>query len=435
MRCAGGVAHALPPDVPVVGTGDVREQRVALGDGAHRVRVRGVVGARRDAEQAVLRVHRVQAAVGAVPHPGDVVAERTDVPAGDRRLEHREVRLAAGRRERARDVVDLALGRRQLEDQHVLGEPALVAAHHAGDPQRVALLAEQRVAAVAGPVRPDHPLLGEVRDVLLFVARPRDVFLARFQRRADAVQGRHEHGVVAHRFEDVRTHPGHDLHGQHDVRAVGDLDAEHRALRGQRAHAERDHVHRAAAHAAAVQLGHDTLHVRRRHPVVRRPGILRIDRADERALLDPGHVGRVGPRPERVGLELVVEPDERAGGDESVGESLPLGVRAVDPDDPVGRGEFGYFTNPGEQALMGGRGAVQPEREGGRSCHDAISFGRRRLTFWPYHPCAAYGRLSAVRSARSLPSGDARTAWWNREDTQGFDQRKPGRRPSHWESL
>jgi hypothetical protein len=31
----------------------------------------------------------------------------------------------------------------QLEDQHVLGEPALVARHHAGDPQRVALLAEQ----------------------------------------------------------------------------------------------------------------------------------------------------------------------------------------------------------------------------------------------------------------------------------------------------
>ena len=35
------------------------------------------------------------------------------------------------------------------EDQRVLGHPALVAPHHRGDAQREALLAEQRVAAVA----------------------------------------------------------------------------------------------------------------------------------------------------------------------------------------------------------------------------------------------------------------------------------------------
>ena len=50
----------------------------------------------------------------------------------------------------------LALGVLQPEDQHVLGEPALAAPDVARDPQRQALLAEERVAAVAGADRPDR---------------------------------------------------------------------------------------------------------------------------------------------------------------------------------------------------------------------------------------------------------------------------------------
>ena len=115
-----------------------------------------------------------------------------------RRDQHREVGLAAGARERAGDVLDLALGRGELEDQHVLGQPALVARHDRGDAQREALLAEQRVAAVARAVGPDLARLGEVDDVLLVVARPRHVArLALGQRRADGVQARHELAVVA----------------------------------------------------------------------------------------------------------------------------------------------------------------------------------------------------------------------------------------------
>ena len=56
----------------------------------------------------------------------------------------------------------------------MLGEPALVVRDHRRDPQREALLAEQRVAAVARAVRPDLTGLGEVHDPLLVgVARPR----------------------------------------------------------------------------------------------------------------------------------------------------------------------------------------------------------------------------------------------------------------------
>ena len=44
----------------------------------------------------------------------------------------------------------LALRILDAEDQHVLGEPAFAARLVRGDAQRMALLAEQRVAAVAG---------------------------------------------------------------------------------------------------------------------------------------------------------------------------------------------------------------------------------------------------------------------------------------------
>ena len=67
------------------------------------------------------------------------------------------------------------------DEQHVLGEPALVAADHRGDAQREALLREDRVAAVAGAERPDLERVGEVHDVLLVVARPRDILLARLR--------------------------------------------------------------------------------------------------------------------------------------------------------------------------------------------------------------------------------------------------------------
>ena len=175
-RLAG---HPLPPDVAVVGLGAVGEDRVAL-DRLQRVGVGLVAGAGGDAEEAGLGVDRVEAAVGAELHPGDVVADRLDLPAGQGRDQHRQVGLAAGGGEGAGDVFDRALRRGQLEDQHVLGQPALVAGHRRGDAQREALLAEQRVAAVAGAEGPDLPRLGEVDDVLVVrVAGPGNVLVAR----------------------------------------------------------------------------------------------------------------------------------------------------------------------------------------------------------------------------------------------------------------
>ena len=84
----------------------------------------------------------------------------------------------------------------------MLGEPALLARNHRGDPQPEALLAEQRVASIAGPVGPDLAGLGEMGDVpILGVARPRNVLNTLRQREADGVHARHEGTAVTERLE------------------------------------------------------------------------------------------------------------------------------------------------------------------------------------------------------------------------------------------
>ena len=178
----------------------------------------------------------------------------------------------------------------------MLGEPALVAGHHARDAQREALLREQRVAAVARAVRPDLAGVGELHDVLRVVAGPVDLGAAV----ADAVDER-----VAHRVDrahpglagldeavDRLPHAGHDAHGEHDVGRVGDLDAELRDRAAERAHRERHDVHRAALHRAVEDVEELGAHLARVAPVVRRAGVLLVGRADERAVLDAGDVAR-----------------------------------------------------------------------------------------------------------------------------------------------
>ena len=102
VQCAGGSrvspSHQTSPS-------SVRAVLVKMQFGGERedgVRVRLHVRARRHPEETRLGVDRPQRPVGADLHPADVVADRLDLPAGHRRDEHREVRLAAGRGEGAR---------------------------------------------------------------------------------------------------------------------------------------------------------------------------------------------------------------------------------------------------------------------------------------------------------------------------------------------
>jgi hypothetical protein len=78
---SAGLGQALPPDVAVGGERDVGEDAVAV-EGADGVGVGLLAGAGGDAEEAGLGVDGVEPAVLAEAHPGDVVADGLDLPAG-----------------------------------------------------------------------------------------------------------------------------------------------------------------------------------------------------------------------------------------------------------------------------------------------------------------------------------------------------------------
>ncbi len=329
------------------------------GDRPHRVRVRTPAGAGCNAEQALLRVEGMQPAVRADLDPGDVVTQGLHPPARQGGLEHGQVRLTARRGKCGRDVVAALLRRSELGKEHVLGQPTLLTGDNRGDPQRVALLAQQRVASVPGAVGPDQALLGEVRDVFRGVARPRPVRLAGCQRRTDTVQPGHELAIISEERHCRRSAAGHDVHRCHDIGRVGQLDPEHRFRRGQRTHAVRNDVHRAAAHAVAEQAGEHAFHLVRIFPVVRHPGVARIAAADEGAVFDPRDIRRVRSAPERIGLPIRVESDERPRIHKLVGDPPPLSGRPVHPHDPVRLGQLSAFPHPGQQPGVCRRGGVQ----------------------------------------------------------------------------
>ena len=144
-----------------------------LRDGQHRVWIRAHAGAGRDAEESGFGIDGIKPSVRTELHPGDVVADRFDFPAGHRRNQHREIRFAAGRGKRAGDVLHFALRIGQFQNEHVLGEPAFIARLHGRDAQSVTFLSEQRISAVSGAKGPDFTGFREVADVfVLGVAGP-----------------------------------------------------------------------------------------------------------------------------------------------------------------------------------------------------------------------------------------------------------------------
>src|SRR2546430_14860373 len=88
-------------------------------------------------------------------------------------------------------------------------------------------LTQQCVSAITGTVGQDLASFREVTDVLLpLVARPGGILLIGRERRTNRVQAAYEFGVFSENIENVGTHAGHDVHVDHDVRRVGDLDAD-----------------------------------------------------------------------------------------------------------------------------------------------------------------------------------------------------------------
>ncbi|CEO97961.1 hypothetical protein PBRA_006075 [Plasmodiophora brassicae] len=98
-----------------------------------------------NSKESCFRIDGIQAAIWSDLHPGDVVANTLHLPAGDTRLHHCQVRLATSGWERGGKVFLDPLGIRDADNEHVLGQPSLVASHGRRDTERKALLSKQSV--------------------------------------------------------------------------------------------------------------------------------------------------------------------------------------------------------------------------------------------------------------------------------------------------
>ena len=204
-------------------------------------------------------------------------------------------------------------------------------------------------------------------DVFVLVAGPGDVGLAGFQRGAHRVEAGNEiaeaialvrrgaGGLVFEALEDMRAHVGHDAHVDHHVGAVGDLDADLGERRIQRAHAERDDIHRAALHAALEFFVQLDAHFGGIRPVVGGAGLVGALGTDERAVFHAGDVRWRRTGEERVRAFLRVEAGEGAFFNHQRSEAVPFGLRAIAPLDGVGRAKGGHFCHP---FLEGGVGCL-----------------------------------------------------------------------------
>ena len=365
--------QALPPHVAVIGEGAVGVDAVGI-KRADGVGVGGHARAGQDAEEAGLRVDRMELAVSPKLHPADIVADCLDLPAGDRRLQHGEVGLATCRGEGPGHVLDATVGRGDLDDEHVLGQPAFVAGDDRGDSERVALLAEEGVAAVPGAVGPDLTRLGEVDDVFpVRVAGPGHVGCTSREWRPDGMDRRNEVAGPYDLGQGGLAHAGHDPHVDHDVGRIRDLDAKPADRRANGSHRERDDVHRATAHRAREQALQRLAHLARVLPVVGRAGILFLRRADEGPVLNAGNVGWVGSGQETVRFELRVQADERARVDEELGQPIVLSLRSVTPVDGVRFRQGRNVVHPANHRMLRSQILRSPFDSCSDSCHDLSS--------------------------------------------------------------
>ena len=155
-------------------------------------------------------------------------------------------------------------------------------------------------------------------DVLGLVTWPGKILLAFRQRCADRVERLHEGRIRSHPIQDFLSDPGHDPHRCDDISAICDLDTEHRILRLERSHAERDDIHGPATHRSAIESTHRRFHLIGRNPIVGGSRIGFVYGADIGAILDACDI--IGVRSAPKGVRLLLQRYEGAMCDELIGD-------------------------------------------------------------------------------------------------------------------
>ena len=126
--CWSGVTHAFPPHVAVWSESSVCVDAVAP-QSFHCICVGVVASAWCNTKESGLRVDCIQAAIGAVLHPANIVTDCFCFPARNCWYQHCKVCLTASRRECCRDVFRRAFRVCEFQNEHVLGKPTRIASH------------------------------------------------------------------------------------------------------------------------------------------------------------------------------------------------------------------------------------------------------------------------------------------------------------------
>ena len=255
----------------------------------------------------------------------------------------------------------------------MLGEPALVAAHHRRDAQREALLAEQRVAAVARAEAPDLARFGKVDDVLVSTdctATARRCAPARSGAPTECTHGTNAPSVPSTSYTArpirVMMRMLTTTYGLSVISTPmcaiglpsGPIENGTTYIVRPRMQPSKSPSQRRA-------------HLRGRHPVVRRPRVFLALAADERAVLDARDVGRVRAREEAVRAAAADRADAASRGDHLVAQPLVFGIAAVAPDDPRRAESDPRSAHPVEQA----RGCARmPARRATQTAPPAIRY-------------------------------------------------------------
>ncbi len=104
----------------------------------------------------------------------------------------------------------------------------------------------------------------------------------------------------------------------------------------------------------------------RRDPVIGRAGVVLLLAADERAVLDPRHVGRIREGKVAAGPLDRIEPGQRAGRNHLRAQAVVFGLAAVAPDDAFRLRQRGDFADPSHEPgvpHIGGRADGCGERD------------------------------------------------------------------------
>jgi hypothetical protein len=151
-------------------------------------------------------------------HPGNVVANGRDFPAGEMlwRNQHCEIRFAARAGEGSRNVMFFPFRRFDAKNQHVFGEPALFARKVRTDAQRQAFFRKEDVSAVTGANRDDRVILRKMTN-----EAPLRIDIE--QRMHPAVPFRLR--IAAKPFDRDLPHSSHYSHAEHDIFGIRNLES------------------------------------------------------------------------------------------------------------------------------------------------------------------------------------------------------------------